>query len=145
MPNDGDPDDDCDTRSSVTLTSKPPALAKIKRDVLAATRAIPPGFVTSYDAIGALLDVMPRQVAYILMSLVDEEHNTVPWHRVVKIDGSLSKTKPHLFAEQRTRLAQEGTTCDEAGEIPDFLERLTTVIVLTHRRHETTGDRQSDP
>ncbi|MEO1207176.1 MAG: MGMT family protein [Pseudomonadota bacterium] len=114
--------------------TKPPAYERIRRDVLAATRAVPSDFVTTYDAIGAPLDVMPRQVAHILETLSPNDRKTVPWHRVVGLDGRLSQTKPERSAEQQHRLANEGTVCDEIGRVQNFLDHLTSVIVLTHRR-----------
>jgi 6-O-methylguanine DNA methyltransferase, DNA binding domain len=38
---------------------------------------------------GEYLDVMPRNVAYILSRLADSEKVVYPWHRVVSGDGSL--------------------------------------------------------
>ena len=46
--------------------SKSPAYARIKRDVYAVARAIPAGRVATYADVARFLDVIPRQVAYLL-------------------------------------------------------------------------------
>ena len=60
-------------------------------------RAIPPGFVRSYG------DVSPGapRLAGTVLSATDEPG--LPWHRVVRADGSLAKG-----ARQRERLEAEG-------------------------------------
>lgn len=106
---------------------------QVKRDVLAAASAVPSGFVTSFDAIGALLDVMPRHVAHILQNLDPGDYDRIPWHRVVHKDGRLSTASCEILATQRTRLAEDGVTCDDAGRVDKFLDRLTQVMVLTRQ------------
>lgn len=113
------------------------AFARVRLGVLDAVRAVPAGFVTTYDAIGVLLDVMPRHVASILATLGDDERETVPWHRVVSKSGAVDETDADRAADQRARLAREGVTCDDAGRIDDFLGRLTAILVVTRRE---TGD-----
>jgi methylated-DNA-protein-cysteine methyltransferase related protein len=63
--------------------------------VLARIRAIPEGFVSTY---GDIDPAAPRFVGQVL-SATDEE---VPWHRVVRADGSIPKG-----ARQRELLARE--------------------------------------
>jgi alkylated DNA nucleotide flippase Atl1 len=65
--------------------------------VLARVRAIPPGFVRSYSDVspGA-----PRFAGTVLAATHDPE---LPWHRVVRADGSLAKG-----ARQRALLDAEG-------------------------------------
>jgi methylated-DNA-protein-cysteine methyltransferase related protein len=58
-------------------------------------RAIPEGFVRTYG------DIDPR--APRLVGLVLSRTNDLPWHRVVRADGSLAKG-----AGQRARLLREG-------------------------------------
>ena len=64
--------------------------------VLARVRAIPPGFVRTY---GDLSPGSPRFAGAVL-SATDED---VPWHRVVRADGSLAKGD-----RQRALLEAEG-------------------------------------
>jgi len=58
-------------------------------------RAIPPGFVRTY---GDIDPRAPRLVGYVLATTHD-----LPWHRVVRADGSLTQG-----ARQRELLLREG-------------------------------------
>jgi methylated-DNA-protein-cysteine methyltransferase-like protein len=60
-------------------------------------RAIPPGFVRTY---GDVSPGAPRLAGYVLSHASAGE---VPWHRVVRADGSLAKG-----ARQRRLLEDEG-------------------------------------
>jgi alkylated DNA nucleotide flippase Atl1 len=65
--------------------------------ILDKVRAIPPGFVRAY---GDLSPGAPRHAGAVLSTCDDP---TVPWHRVVRADGSLAKG-----ARQRALLEAEG-------------------------------------
>jgi len=65
--------------------------------VLARVRAIPPGFVRTY---GDVSPGAPRFAGTVLFACDDP---SVPWHRVVRADGTLAKG-----ARQRRRLRREG-------------------------------------
>ena len=65
--------------------------------VLRRIRAIPPGFVRSY---GDVSPGAPRFAGSVLHACEDP---SVPWHRVVRADGSLAKGE-----RQRTLLEAEG-------------------------------------
>ncbi len=65
--------------------------------VMARIRAIPPGFVRAYG------DVSPGAPRFAGSVLASTEDPTVPWHRVVRADGSLAKG-----ARQRALLEREG-------------------------------------
>jgi methylated-DNA-protein-cysteine methyltransferase related protein len=65
--------------------------------VLWRVRAIPPGFVASY---GDVSPGAPRFAGSVLHACDDPD---LPWHRVVRADGSLAKG-----ARQRARLDAEG-------------------------------------
>ena len=65
--------------------------------VLARIRATPPGFVRAY---GDVSPDAPRLVGAVLAACEDEE---LPWHRIVRSDGSLAKG-----ARQRALLEAEG-------------------------------------
>jgi alkylated DNA nucleotide flippase Atl1 len=65
--------------------------------VLARVRAIPPGFVRTY---GDVSPGAPRFAGTVLFACDDPD---VPWHRVVRADGTLAKG-----ARQRRRLHREG-------------------------------------
>jgi len=64
--------------------------------ILRRVRAIPPGFVRTY---GDLSPGAPRLAGYVLR----QAGAGVPWHRVVRADGSLAKG-----ARQRRLLEEEG-------------------------------------
>jgi methylated-DNA-protein-cysteine methyltransferase related protein len=65
--------------------------------VLARVRAIPPGFVRTY---GDLSPGAPRFAGAVLSGTLEPG---LPWHRVVRADGSLAKSK-----RQRRLLEAEG-------------------------------------
>jgi methylated-DNA-protein-cysteine methyltransferase related protein len=65
--------------------------------VLARVRSTPPGFVRAY---GDVSPGAPRFAGTVLSSCDD---STVPWHRIVRADGSLAKGD-----RQRALLEAEG-------------------------------------
>jgi methylated-DNA-protein-cysteine methyltransferase related protein len=65
--------------------------------VIERVRDIPPGFVRTY---GDISPGAPRFTGAVLSSLCDGD---VPWHRVVRADGTLAKGE-----RQRARLEREG-------------------------------------
>ncbi len=67
------------------------------REALRRARAVPPGFVTTY---GDLCPGAPRFGGLVMASCHDP---SVPWHRVVRADGSLAKGR-----RQRRLLEAEG-------------------------------------
>ena len=68
-----------------------------ERQILARIRAIPVGFVRTYG------DVSPGAPRVAGAVLYDNHDPTVPWHRVVRADGSLAKGE-----HQRALLEAEG-------------------------------------
>lgn len=66
-------------------------------EVLARVRAIPEGRVTTYG------DLLPRRARYAGSVLAATDEPGLPWHRVVRADGSLAKG-----ARQRAFLEAEG-------------------------------------
>lgn len=75
-------------------------------EVLTIVRAVPPGRVTTFAAIGRYLDVVPRHVAYVLARRDDEEREIAPWYRVVGNDGILGKPKSRNHGESQEELLQ---------------------------------------
>jgi methylated-DNA-protein-cysteine methyltransferase-like protein len=65
-------------------------------EILRRIRSIPPGFVATY---GDLCPEAPRRAGAVLAGT----HESVPWHRVVRADGSLA-----LGERQRALLEAEG-------------------------------------
>jgi methylated-DNA-protein-cysteine methyltransferase related protein len=80
--------------------------------VLERIRAIPPGFVRAYG------DVSPGAPRFAGALLSECHDATVPWHRVVRADGSLAKGE-----RQRRRLAAEGIPF-QGGRVDMRLARL---------------------
>jgi methylated-DNA-protein-cysteine methyltransferase-like protein len=84
---------------------------------------IPEGSVATYGQVASLagLPGRARLVGYALSALAGR--STIPWHRVVNVQGRIS---PHTCGsdadmEQRLRLEYEGVSFDAGGRIP--LER----------------------
>ena len=69
--------------------------------ILAAVRAIPEGFVRTY---GDIDPAAPRLVGRVLAT-TDEE---VPWHRVIRADGSVPKGQRQLDLLRREGVPLRG-------------------------------------
>ena len=91
--------------------------ATVIEQVFNAARAIPPGRVISYGALGGRCD--PPISGYICGRIMNGAVHDVPWWRVVAKDGSLpiAKRNPRLAEEQRDRLQAEGVEFDGAGRV----------------------------
>ena len=89
------------------------AFARISRDVALVVACVRPGTVTTYAAIGELLDLPARHVAYAL-SHAAKRDEPLPWHRVTGNSGELQKSMGKTQAE---RLGLDGvpTTAGTGG------------------------------
>jgi methylated-DNA-[protein]-cysteine S-methyltransferase len=90
--------------------------------VYAALRGIPPGFVTTYGSLAALLECGSSQaIGQALRS--NPFAPEVPCHRVVKCDGSLGgffgDSKDRAKMRKRLLLEDEGIIFDPSGRIPE--------------------------
>ncbi len=74
--------------------------------MLERARATPPGFVRTY---GDLSPGAPRFAGTVLSGLDDP---SVPWHRVVRADGSLAKGARQRGARIVERVRVTGVTAD---------------------------------
>lgn len=83
-----------------------PSVAEQVLDVVA---SIPSGRVLTYGDIAGRLGLgSARQVGHVLSGdLLADEAGSVPWHRVVRADGTLAE---HIATEQSRRLRAEGVT-----------------------------------
>jgi len=81
--------------------------------ILDRVRATPPGFVRTYEDVspGA-----PRLAGAVLRACADPE---VPWHRIVRADGSLA-----AGPEQGRRLRAEGVPFRPGGRVAMRVARL---------------------
>lgn len=81
--------------------------------ILARVRAIPEGWVRTY---GDLSPGAPRLTGTVLRTSDEPE---LPWHRVVRADGSLAQGE-----RQRALLAAEGVPFDARGRVVLRVARL---------------------
>jgi alkylated DNA nucleotide flippase Atl1 len=70
--------------------------------ILACVASIPSGRVMTYGDVAEFVGV---RSARIVGRLLAGDDGSVPWHRVLRADGSLAE---HLYSEQRQRLLSEG-------------------------------------
>jgi len=81
----------------VTSTARPAPSDERARAILDRVRAVPEGFVRTY---GDISPGAPRLAGTVLSGCADP---SVPWHRIVRADGSLAKGD-----RQRRLLHREG-------------------------------------
>jgi alkylated DNA nucleotide flippase Atl1 len=75
---------------------------RLAQRILACIASIPPGRVMTYGDVAEYAGASsPRIVGRVLA----QDDGSVPWHRVMRSNGSLAK---HLYPEQRQRLLAEG-------------------------------------
>ena len=70
--------------------------------ILACVESIPAGKVMSYGDVAEYAGARSPRIVGRVLSM---DGGTVPWHRVVRSDGTLAD---HLYDEQRQRLLSEG-------------------------------------
>ncbi|HYH29487.1 MAG TPA: MGMT family protein [Pseudonocardia sp.] len=76
-----------------------------------AVRAIPSGETASY---GEIAERTGLRSARLVGRILAEDGHDLPWHRVVRSDGSFA---PHIAAEQSARLRAEGVLSVD-GRVP---------------------------
>lgn len=104
--------------------AKSEAFARIHREVMQVAAAIPAGRVATFADIGNFLDVVPRQVAFLLARRNDPGRETAPWYRVVADDGRLGRPKHDAWGRsQRELLEAEGITFGADGTVLDLAKR----------------------
>ncbi len=84
--------------------------ASLYERIYEVVRAVPPGRVTTYAAIGQIVGCPARVVGYALHHLRHLDHD-VPWQRVINARGGISTHG----AEQRRLLEAEGIMFDGQG------------------------------
>ncbi|WP_183098003.1 MGMT family protein [Nocardioides pelophilus] len=87
-----------------------PAKEEYVEQVLSWVEQVPPGRVTTYGAIAAVVGGGPRQVGAVM----SRHGGPVPWWRVVRADGSLP---PSHDGEARARYLEEGTPTSGTGRV----------------------------
>ena len=88
-------------------------MAKVRQEMVwAYVRQVPPGHVMTYSQVAKKVGVIPRFVGTAMRDLPDD--TDVPWQRVVRSDGSISRKAPD---DQRRRLEEEGVRFDVSNRI----------------------------
>ena len=83
------------------------SLSAARRDrIISRIRAIPEGFVQTY---GDIDPMAPRLVGQVLASY---ELDDLPWHRVVRADGSVAKGRRQLTLLRREGVPIQGDRVD---------------------------------
>lgn len=96
-----------------------PAFVRIHGEVMQVVARIPKGRVATFADIGAFLDVVPRQVAFLLARRNDPAREAVPWHRVVSDDGALGRPKFDAHGRSQAELlAADGVVLGPDGRVP---------------------------
>jgi alkylated DNA nucleotide flippase Atl1 len=75
---------------------------RLAQRILACIESIPPGRVMTYGDVAEYVGACSPRIVGRVLALDD---GSVPWHRVLRADGSLAQ---HLYPEQRQRLLAEG-------------------------------------
>jgi alkylated DNA nucleotide flippase Atl1 len=89
--------------------------AERERKILARVRGIPPGFVRTY---GDVSPGAPRVAGAVLHDCHDP---MVPWHRVVRADGSLAQGAPQRVLLEVEGVPFRGQRVDmRVARMPDF-------------------------
>jgi methylated-DNA-protein-cysteine methyltransferase related protein len=83
--------------------------------VYAVVRRVPPGRLATYGQVARIagLGEHARMVGYALASL--PSGTTVPWHRVINAQGTVSRRRSGDTLSQRMRLEREGVRFDARG------------------------------
>jgi methylated-DNA-protein-cysteine methyltransferase-like protein len=87
------------------------------RRIVEALKSIPRGAVASYGLVASLAGLVngARQVVRILHGLSEKEG--IPWHRLVRKDGSIALPPGEGFELQRALLEAEGVEVSVSGVV----------------------------
>ena len=77
-------------------------MTDLAQRILACVESIPAGRVMTYGDVAEYVGANSARIVGRVLALDD---GSVPWHRVLRADGSLTE---HLYTEQRQRLLSEG-------------------------------------
>ena len=85
--------------------------------IIESLKGIPRGRVASYGAIAALAGLPngARQVVRVLHSSAEKE--ALPWHRLLRKDGSIALPRGEGFELQRAILEREGVEVSADGTV----------------------------
>jgi methylated-DNA-protein-cysteine methyltransferase-like protein len=90
--------------------------APLYERIYAVTRQIPPGQVSTYGQIAAIVgrDCTARQVGYAMAALRADDRS-VPWQRVINSQGQISLRPGQGGMRQQQLLEAEGVEFDDQG------------------------------
>jgi methylated-DNA-protein-cysteine methyltransferase-like protein len=89
--------------------------AGVAHRILACVESIPPGRVMTYGDVAEYAETRSARIVGRVLAL---DGGSVPWHRVLRSDGSLAE---HLYSEQRQRLLSEGVRFHgDRVDLPSF-------------------------
>lgn len=108
------------------------AFLGIKRNVLRIAATIPAGAVTTFGSIGTYMSVIPRQVAYILATLTDDEQRSVRWYRVVGEGSKLGTRKQDALGRSQEHLLLTEGVVVQSGAVAEFAARFIDAAALEH-------------
>jgi len=93
------------------------ALSDETRRIIAVLASIPRGRVTSYGLVAALAGLPngARQVVRVLHARSGKDR--LPWHRVLRVDGSIALPAGEGFELQRALLEDEGVEVSLQGKV----------------------------
>ncbi len=92
-------------------------VSEASRRIAAALMDIPPGEVSTYGDVARAAGFAngARQVVRLLHS--SAESNGLPWHRIVRKDGSIALPMGGGFELQKALLKSEGVEVDASGRV----------------------------
>jgi methylated-DNA-protein-cysteine methyltransferase-like protein len=92
-------------------------LTESTRRIIEALRAVPPGSVSSYRDIAraAGLPNGARQVVRVLHAMA--EKYDLPWHRIIRADGTIALDRYRGGDLQAEMLRSEGVTVSQNGRV----------------------------
>ncbi|MDR0760662.1 MAG: MGMT family protein [Treponema sp.] len=92
-------------------------MTETTRRIVECLRAVPPGRVACYRDVAraAGLPNGARQVVRVLHSL--SESYSLPWHRIIRADGSIALESGHGGEAQIALLRAEGVAVSKAGRV----------------------------
>lgn len=105
---------------------------RMNDDIVRVVRAIPPGRVTTVDAISHFLGVPAHHVSFLLARRFEAGGAPVPWYRVLAHRGAIGR--PLLDDSGRSQadyLAAEGVLVGFRGRIGDYAMRYFEPSTIT--------------
>ena len=92
-------------------------MTEVTKRIVEAIRAVGPGAVSSYGGIARRAGLVngARQVVRVLHTLAEKER--LPWHRIVRKDGSIALPPDRGGDLQAALLRSEGVTVSKTGKV----------------------------